>query len=171
MSTLITRLYQTTQQCGDAIALLKDRGFGDADFTVVTAPAGDTSAAAVTAAIVKAGVAADEAAKYVQGVLGGGAVVVVNAPFGTAAKATATLDKFNPVAAAPDVYSAPQFGRISTMSRATPTARLLKNNGFFATSLGLPTIIRGGISRSASSGKPFSKATSGKPFSSVIKSR
>jgi hypothetical protein len=89
-------LYPSAKNAASAASELKAQRFSENDVFVVGPAAPGASADDVTASIGQAGLAKADAAALADGVLKGGAVVVVHAAFGAAQKATNILDRFEP---------------------------------------------------------------------------
>ena len=96
--TRIARVYDDSKNATDAVNELKNSGI--ADVAVVSTPRNRTdspaSAEDIVTSIEKAGVQSAYADSYAERIKRGGAVVIVNAPFGTAKKAAAILNRHGP---------------------------------------------------------------------------
>ena len=94
MTQAITRVYGTETHASDAVKALKTNGFLGDQINLVTAGAEDA-----VAAVEKGGVPKAHAEIYAERARGGGAIVSVRPPFGTAQRATEILDSFQPIEA------------------------------------------------------------------------
>ena len=92
MTTNITRLYASAEKAAAAVSALKAKKFKDSDIDCIAG--GDGAAAALSAA----GVYDAGAKAYAEKLKGGGAVVVVRAPYGNALLAKRLLDEAGPEA-------------------------------------------------------------------------
>jgi len=101
MTTTISRMYASHGQAMAAVAELENYGFGRGDIHVVGHPgtpgAESGAADAVMAALLKAYVLRAHAKVFAEGILRGGTLVVVHAPFGSAEAARTALDSAGPV--------------------------------------------------------------------------
>ena len=95
MTQAITRLYGTETHASDAVKDLKKNGFLGDQISLVSGA--DGSGDGLVDAIEKGGVPNAHAAIYAERVQRGGSVVSVRPPFGTAQRATAILDSFEPI--------------------------------------------------------------------------
>jgi ferritin-like metal-binding protein YciE len=97
--TQIARVYDNSQNATDAVNELKNRKIDNV--AVVSAPQKNGQAQAsntidIVAAIEQAGLEAASADRYAERIKRGGSVVIVNAPFGTAAKTQKILEAHGP---------------------------------------------------------------------------
>lgn len=117
MTTIITRLYASTEKGAAAVSALKAKKFKDSDFDCITG--GEGAAAALAAA----GVYEAGAQTYAEKLKGGGAVVVVRAAFGNAVLAKRILDASGPEASPvkyDEVYAGSQDRPNQTKERYLP---------------------------------------------------
>jgi len=99
MTQSIIRTYETLKQTAGVEAELKKNGYANVQlFPNATVPNRGT-VEELTAAIAKAGIVKYQAASFADIVKRGGAVVIVDAHFGTGAKASEILGKYNPIKA------------------------------------------------------------------------
>jgi len=107
MAQIITRIYATADKAAAAVKEVKTLGYGDSD-VFVTGPSAGAAKGDVAASLAQSGLAKVDAEAIADEVLKGRTVVSVHAAFGGGAKATAALDKFEPIAApATAIKSAP----------------------------------------------------------------
>ena len=95
MTTIITRLYASEDKALAAVSALKRR-FGEDEINLVT-PSSGKDAAALETAIAKGGVKPSAAAGYAEKVGQGNSLVTVQAGWGFANEAIATLDRAGPI--------------------------------------------------------------------------
>jgi hypothetical protein len=100
MAQVIARIYATADKAAAAAAAAKSLGYGDSE-VFVCGPSAGAAKADLAAGLAQAGLAKDAAEGSADEVLKGRSVVIVHAAFGGGAKATAALDKFDPIAAPP----------------------------------------------------------------------
>ena len=98
MAQIITRIYATADKAAAAAKEVKTLGYGDSE-VFVTGPSAGAAKADVAAGLAQSGLAKADAEAIADEVLKGRTVVSVHAAFGGGAKATAALDKFDPIAA------------------------------------------------------------------------
>ncbi len=130
MAQVIARIYADADKAAAAAKEAKGLGFGDSE-VFVTAPSAGASRADIAASLAQAGLGKDEADGCADEVEKGRSVVIVHAAFGSGAKATAALDKFDPIGAAPTkfttVQKAPGAARSAggaSLDDATPLSNL-----------------------------------------------
>lgn len=92
MTTVITRVYESTKQATDAVALLRTRRYASADIDSIGSDTPD-----VVGALVKAGVPGSSAKKYAEYVSRGCTAVVVRAPYGQSFPAIKALNDCKPL--------------------------------------------------------------------------
>ena len=98
MTQTISRLYGAASDASACVADLKEHGFGQGEvYVVAPPPPGQNDLSALAATIAQGNVLKAKAAVYAEGVAKGGTLVTCHAPFGAAAKATAILDRHNPI--------------------------------------------------------------------------
>jgi hypothetical protein len=95
VTTIITRLYASEDKALAAVSALKRR-FGEDEINLVT-PSSGKDAAALETAIAKGGVKPSAAAGYAEKVGQGNSLVTVQAGWGFANEAIATLDRAGPI--------------------------------------------------------------------------
>jgi len=128
MTQTISRLYGAAHDATACLADLKEHGFGQGEvYAVSPPPPGQNDLSTLAAAIAQGNVLKAKAAIYAQGVAKGGTLITVHAPFGAAAKATAILDRHNPIDSG---VSDPAYPRI-TYDDAAP----------FSSSLQIPALL------------------------------
>jgi hypothetical protein len=98
MAQIITRIYAAADKAAAAAKEVKTLGYGDSE-VFVTGPSAGAAKADVAAGLAQSGLAKTDAEAIADEVLKGRSVVSVHAAFGGGAKATAALDKFDPIAA------------------------------------------------------------------------
>jgi hypothetical protein len=126
MSQPITRIYDNESLALDVVSELKKNGFASDSIHVVAASRVKASDSddGVVAEVANVGVTKDAAAAYADGVRKGQVVVSVNPNFGTARRATAILDKFNPIAT-PVSEAGSNTAKEQTLAEATPLSSRL----------------------------------------------
>jgi hypothetical protein len=102
MAQVIARIYADGDKAASAAQEARGLGFGE---VFVTAPSAGASRADIAANLAQAGLGKEEADACAEEVEKGRSVVTVHAAFGSGAKATAALDKFDPIGAAPTKFT------------------------------------------------------------------
>jgi hypothetical protein len=97
MTQSIIRTYETLKQIAGVDAELKASNFTSVQLFPDAAVPNRGTVEELTTAIVKAGIVKYQAASFADIVKRGGAVVIVQAHFGTGAKASEILGKYNPI--------------------------------------------------------------------------
>jgi hypothetical protein len=98
MAQLIARIYAGADKAAAAAKEAKGLGYGDSE-VFVCSPSAGAAKADLAAGLAQAGMGKEEADACADEVVKGRSVVIVHAAFGGGAKATAALDKFDPIAA------------------------------------------------------------------------
>lgn len=163
MSTVITRLYESSARTVEVISRLKRKGFVDRDIDVIAAVPGEEEGApgegaeSIVARMEEAGVLKKSAVKYADRVKDGAALLVVRAPFGTVNKATKVADSFQPVRAGVDneeVYVVKDTVPTNIIRTGAPAPLVksdekfmsggvvpgLMESGTFSAMIGIPTV-------------------------------
>lgn len=157
MTQTIVRMYATKEAATGAVKALTDDGFSLYDIHTVFPPEGDTSEEQVAAAIGRGHVDRGPARVYARGVMQGGSLVVVNAPFGTARDAIGHLKGFDPIdsgVAEPETVRLPEWDDAAPFSSAMMWPVLSKKATPFSDALGVPVLTAGRHSMSESLGWP-----------------
>jgi hypothetical protein len=163
MTQTITRMYSSPQQAMSAEATLREQGFGDDHIRLVVYhgghPAGSNSAdsiESVTAQIAAGNVRKAHAAIYAQGVIRGGSLLTVHAPFGTALLATEILDSFDPVESGISSQPTPvrPWDEAAPISSALRIGVRLDHPALFSVFWNLPVLLDQAASLSVALGIP-----------------
>lgn len=116
MAQVIARIYTGADKAASAASAAKSLGYGDSE-VFVCGPTPGASKADFAASLAQAGMGKAEADGCADEIVKGRSVVIVHAAFGGGAKATAALDKFEPIAAPPTKFTSPAPKKASTNSR------------------------------------------------------
>ena len=155
MTQTIVRMYATKEAATGAVKALTDDGFSLYDIHTVFPPEGEASEEQVAAAIGRGHVDRGPARVYARGVMQGGSLVVVNAPFGTARDAIGLLKGFDPIesgVAEPETARLPEWDEAAPFSSAMLWPVLSKSATPFSDALGVPVLTAGRHSMSESLG-------------------
>ncbi len=163
MTQTIDRMFSSAAVATDAVKKLTSLGFRIHDIHLVTPAAaeqGDSAEGkleAVMAAIMKGMVPKAMARLYAKGVMEGGSLVTVHAPFGFAQLAIDTLDEFSPI---PSGYVEPSdpppaWNEATPLSSALLMPVLSSDPTPFETFFGLPTLTSSATSFSKWLGLPL----------------
>lgn len=170
MSQTICRMYASHDQAVKAAHALETHRFERfTSVRVVSRDAAHDSLEALTAAIMKGWVLKVQAKVYAAGVARGGALVIVQAPFGSAAAAMDILQSFDPIdSGVPD-----HEDRLPTWDEATPVSNvlglrvLLDDSASFARFWNVPALSKKPVTWSTAMSIPEISRSSG-PFTGTF---
>jgi hypothetical protein len=165
MSHAICRMYDSQERATAAAQELRRNPFKRfTEIHVLTRNGGpiaepgqaDLPLEGIVAALMKAMILKSEAQIYARGILRGGTLVCVHAPFGSALTATQVLDKYGPIDSG---YTEPreellQWDEATPCSSALRMPVLLPDSATFSRFWNVPPLIKGGVTTSSSIGLP-----------------
>ncbi len=151
MTQTISRMYGAASDASACVADLKEHGFGAGEvYAVSPPPHGQNDLSSIAAAIAQGNVLKAKAAIYAEGVARGGTLVTVHAPFGAAAKATAILNRHNPIdsGVADPAYPRIAYDDAAPFSSTLQIPALLADPAPLSTFWSLPVLTEGRASLS-----------------------
>ena len=122
MAEIIPRLFSSSTNAAAAVKDVLDYRFGENEVFTIEGAAG-SSREDLVAQIAQAGIAKQHVAAYADKVQGGSTLIVVQAPFGSARKATVLLDRHQPL---PAVVAPPLAPARMSYDKATPVSSIFQ---------------------------------------------
>lgn len=168
MSETINRLYDSADRARQAAEELRGHRLHKFTEVHVTGDGVPADEAAVLAALVKAKVLKAHARQLVPGVLRGGTLVTVHAPFGSAVAARQVLDRHGPIdSGLPDAHDPALWDEAAPMSSFFGVRVLIDHEDSFSRFWSLPILTRQGRATCESLGLPL-LSDSSRPYKGLL---